>query len=231
MSYTPDPRSRAALFDIDGTLTAGGDVWAPLVKSPDVQPRRRAWLYASGWPQYALSKARVISQAGFRDRWVRLMAMLMGGWTSHQVQELYGRMVSVSLVPMLRPDVVGILEQHKTQGQPVLLISTMFEGIVQALAGRLGADAGLGSRLELSNGRCTGKIVGPTCSGARKLAFARAYLEPHAPDLTLDDCAAYADSRSDIPFLSGVGYPVAVYPDEAMRRAAVEQGWPIHPTR
>jgi HAD superfamily hydrolase (TIGR01490 family) len=231
VTYTPDPRIRAALFDIDGTLTTGGDVWGPLVKSPEVQPRRRAWLYASAWPQYALSKARVISQAGFRDRWVRLMAMLMGGWTSQQVQDVYGRMVSVSLLPLLRSDVVDILRQHKTQGQPVLLISTMFEGIVQALAEYVGADAGLGSRLELRDDTCTGKIVGQTCAGARKLAFARAYLAQNAPDLTLDDCAAYADSRSDISFLSGVGYPVAVYPDEAMRHAALERGWPMIPAR
>jgi HAD superfamily hydrolase (TIGR01490 family) len=199
------------------------------VKSPDVQPWRRAWLYASAWPQYGLSKAGVISQAGFRDRWVRLMAMLMTGWTSQQVQAVCQGIVDVSLVPMLRPDVVGILRQHRAQGQPVLLVSTMFEEIVQALAEHVGADAGLGSRLGLRDGCCTGKIVGQTCSGARKLAFARIYLAKHRPELALDDCAAYADSRSDIPFLSGVGYPVAVYPDEAMRRAALERGWPIHP--
>jgi phosphoserine phosphatase len=92
----------------------------------------------------------------------------------------------------------------------------------------VGADTGLGSQVEFRDGRCMGRIVGQTCSGLRKVDFARRYLEQHHPGLSLADCAAYADSRSDIPFLAGVGYPVAVYPDEAMRAAALEHGWPIY---
>ena len=228
MSYEIPTGVRAALFDIDGTLTAGGEVWGPLVKSPDVLPLRKAWLYMTVMPHYGLSKTGVVSQAGFRDRWVRLMAWFMTGWPYSQVQALCSGIVHDHLMPGLRPDVVDILNRHGAEGHPVILVSTMFGEIVSDLAEQVGADTGLGSQLEIHDGVCTGRIEGQTCSGARKVDFAERYLRQRLPDLSLAVCAAYADSASDIPFLSGAGYPVAVYPDAAMRAAASERGWPIH---
>lgn len=219
---------RAALFDIDGTLTSGGEVWGALIESPDVARFRKGWLYASAYPHYLLSKTGLVSQAKFRDRWVQLMAWLATGWSLAQIEALCETIVHQQLVPTLRDDVVDILNQHKAQGHRIVLVSTMFEGIVCEMARHLGADTGLGTALEMQNGRCTGRIVGLTCSGARKVDFARAYLEQSQTGISLDQCAAYADSRSDTPFLAGVGHPVATYPDTAMAQAARENGWTFY---
>ncbi len=219
---------RAALFDIDGTLTSGGEAWSELLNAPEVGRGRKLWLYARALPPYALTRINALDQAVFRDRWVRLMAGLMAGWTAARVKQLCEQIVERSLVPALRPDVVRLLEAHKDRGHVVVLVSTMFEGVVDGLARRLGADRGLGSVLAFTDGsRCAGRIDGPTCSGARKLDFARAYLEMALPGTALSACAAYADSASDIPFLSGVGRPAAVYPDEPMRAVARAKGWPV----
>lgn len=227
MTYTIPSGVRAALFDIDGTLTSGGEVWSVLIHSPLVSRARKSWLYGSGMPHYLLSKTGLVSQSGFRDRWVRLMAWLMKDWPEAQVQAMVTRLSQGALIPALRADVVDILRQHQAAGHPVLLVSTMFTGIVSDFAHHLGVAAPLGSVVGMANGRCLGRIEGPTCSGARKLDFARRYLEQHHPGIALADCAAYADSRSDIPFLGGAGYPVAVYPDDAMHAAARQQGWAV----
>jgi HAD superfamily hydrolase (TIGR01490 family) len=228
LTYTINPNVRAALFDIDGTLTSGGEVWAALIESSHVGRFKRAWLYGTAMPHYMVSKTGLVSQTGFRDRWVRLMAWLMAGWPVQQAQEHYDQIVIEGLLPRLRSDVVEIVKQHQTMGHPVVLVSTMFEGIVQGFAAHIGADTGLGSRVEFRHDRCTGRITGETCSGARKVDFARQYLEQHYAGLPMADCAAYADSRSDIPFLAEAGYPVATYPDEDMRAAAQERGWTIY---
>lgn len=218
---------RAALFDIDGTLTSGGDVWRPLVSSPQVHPLRKAWLWGTGMPHYLLSKPNLLNQAGFRDRWVRLMAWLMTGWPADDVQTMAGRIVAEKLVPALRADVVAVLGAHRAAGRPVILVSTMFDAITSRFAQHVGADAGLGSAVELRDGVCTGRIAGETCAGPRKINFAWRYLAREHPGIGLEACAAYADSASDIAFLVGAGYPVAVYPDDAMRAAAEARGWPI----
>lgn len=223
-----DPETRAALFDIDGTLTASGVWWAAIMDSPHTKLYKRLWLRGTAMPHYLLTKIGLASQANFRNRWIRLMAWLMAGWSEDQVQVAYEATLTTCLMPNVRSDVWDVLKRHKAAGQPVILVSTMFEGIVHRFALRLGADAGLGSIVEFDDGRCTGRIIGETCSGGRKVDFARRYLEQHDPDLSLTVCAAYADSRSDIPFLDGVGFPVATYPDEGMRAVAVERGWIIY---
>jgi putative phosphoserine phosphatase/1-acylglycerol-3-phosphate O-acyltransferase len=216
------------LFDIDGTLTSGGEVWAALIHSPYVSRLKKGWLYASGMPHYLISKVGIVSQAGFRDRWVRLMAWLMAGWHEPQARAHYDQIMIEGLLPMLRADVLEVLKQHQASGHPVILVSTMFEGIVQGFAAHIGADAGLGTRAEFRDGRCTGRVIGETCSGGRKVEFARRYLQEHHAGVSLDEVAAYADSRSDIPFLAGAGYPVATYPDDAMRAAALDRGWAVY---
>ncbi len=228
MSDDRQPDIQAALFDIDGTLTTGGPVWKALITSPDVPVMRKMWLYGTAFPHYMLSKARVLDQAAFRDRWVRLMAWLMTGWSAAQVDDICDEIVSGMLAPNLRADVVELLRRHQAQGHAVILVSTMFERIVARLAEQLDADAGLGSVVTFANGTCSGKIAGQTCSGGRKIDFVRHYLAQRKPAIGLEACVAYADSASDIPFLEGAGVSVAVYPDDAMRAAAEARHWEIY---
>lgn len=227
MTYTDHADVQAVLFDIDGTLTTGGPVWKALVQSSDVALLRKLWLYGTAFPHYALSKASIADQAGFRDRWVRLMAWLMRGWPRTRVDAMCEEIVQTALVSNMRPDVVDVLDAHRAQGHPVVLVSTMFERIVSRFAEIVHADTGLGSQVAFDGDVCAGRIIGETCSGVRKVAFAQRYLAEKWPDIAVSACAAYADSASDIPFLSGVGYPVAVYPDDAMREAAEAAGWHI----
>lgn len=222
------PNARAALFDIDGTLTSGGWVWRPLVTSPDVALVRKAWLYATAFPHYGLSKAHLVDQAGFRDRWVRLMAWLVTGWSRAQVQKLCATIVHEMLVPNLRADVVEIARYYRQQDRPVILVSTMFVEIVTQFSAHLDASAGLGSVLAFDSDVCRGEIMGETCSGERKVMFAKRLLAAQWPDILLDECAAYADSSSDIALLSAAGFPVAVYPDSVMQKAAQEARWTVY---
>ncbi len=224
--YAEDPAVRAAFFDIDGTLTNSSDVWDVLINSPYVSRQRKSRLYATALPQYLLSKIDVVDQAKFRERWVQAMASLLKGWTAEQVDSICEQIVHEALIPTLRTDTIEILRRHKER-HPVILVSTMFDGIVTRMADYLEVEAGLGSRVDIEDGRATGKITGPLCAGEGKLDFARRYLQEHHPNIRLLECAAYADSQSDIPLLAGVGYPVAVYPDTPMRHAALDHHWRI----
>ncbi|MCZ7656263.1 MAG: HAD-IB family hydrolase [Rhodocyclaceae bacterium] len=215
------------MFDIDGTLTTGEDVWGPLIHSSNVTAWRKIWLYGSGLPHYVLSKLRVANQARFRERWVRLMAWLMTDWRAAQVAAACKSVVHDALLPHLRHDMVEVLRAHQESGHHTVLVTTMFQPIAERFAQQVGADKGIGTRLRFSGDAASGRIDGETCSGARKLAFASIYLSERFPDMALESCAAYADSRSDIPFLAGVGFPAAVYPDATMRQAAEQHGWPV----
>jgi phosphoserine phosphatase len=53
----------------------------------------------------------------------------------------------------------------------------------------------------------------------RLLAAERGYSLPH--------CYAYSDSVTDLPTLETVGNPRVVNPDRALRRIALQRGWPV----
>ena len=59
MSFRIHQAARAALFDIDGTLTdaSNSNVWHTLIHASETSGIRRGWLYATGYPHYLVSKA------------------------------------------------------------------------------------------------------------------------------------------------------------------------------
>ncbi len=171
----------------------------------------------------------LLSETSFRDGWVRSLAGLLRGWTASQVASLAEWIATDFLLPLYRPDVVALLRQHKEEGHTVILVSTMYTVVLEQIARHLGADAWLGSVLDLRNDRVTGELNGDSCVGPRKLEFVRDFLARHEPDFSLATCAAYADSFSDAPLLAATGHPVAVYPDERLQAMALAEGWAIHP--
>ena len=76
----------------------------------------------------------------------------------------------------------------------------------------------------VADGKYTGEIetyvYGPAKAEAvRALAAAEGY--------DLARSFAYCDSITDLPMLEAVGHPSAVNPDKALRKVALERGWPV----
>src|SRR5204863_4315904 len=76
----------------------------------------------------------------------------------------------------------------------------------------------------VEDGRYTGQVAF-YAAGAQKVASVRELAEARGYDLA--ESYAYSDSISDAPLLSAVGHPTAVNPDRALRKMAVERGWPM----
>jgi hypothetical protein len=93
------------------------------------------------------------------------------------------------------------------------------------LAHVLAFDGGLGSRLEVIDGRYTGRAAGPFNYREGKVRSMRALAEREGIDLAAS--YAYSDSESDLPMLRAVGHAVVVNPDPDLRRIAVAEGWEI----
>jgi phosphoserine phosphatase len=89
----------------------------------------------------------------------------------------------------------------------------------------LDADDVIGNRLEIRDGRATGRIRRPLVAGPEKAQLIKKHAREHGFDL--DRCAGYSDSMSDVPMLSVVGRPAAVNPDFRLRALATTHRWPI----
>jgi HAD superfamily hydrolase (TIGR01490 family) len=218
--------AKVAFFDIAGTLVAGNP-WDSMLVHPEIDRSQVRWVYAQIIPIWLARKAHLISDATFRHYWILAMARLLKGWSKPQADTLFTHIVTEQMAVHDRGLVIEHLQQHKRNGEHVVLVSGLFDGIVQAFAQQLDADGAIGSKLGFHANICTGRIVGATIGGRTKLNVIRDYLITNGFTDGLEECYAYADSFSDAPMLSAVGNPVATYPDDALRVLATKNRWTI----
>lgn len=138
-------------------------------------------------------------------------------------------------VPYFFEEGVGRVVWHAMQEHAIVIVSGTLEPLAnvaaQALETKL-ASRGIAAkirvcatRLEESDGRWTGRILGQAMFGKAK---ARAVLVlAEEMSLNLSQSWAYGDSAQDRWMLAGVGNPAAVNPTPQLVRIARKQGWPI----
>ena len=78
---------------------------------------------------------------------------------------------------------------------------------------------------EINEGEDTGKYVDEPCYQGGKVSRLARWLETNPIGLT--DSTFYSDSHNDIPLLEKVTHPVAVDPDDTLKKHAADNFWPI----
>jgi HAD superfamily hydrolase (TIGR01490 family) len=223
--------STVALFDLDGTLSSGG-TWNSFFKYYFRRKRKRAWIiafWATHLPLGLLSKYKLYSKEKCRLKWMEDLGGIFKGASNEEVLEVFHWAADNYIFNSLRNDVVEILNQHKQRRDTVVIVSAIFSGLAKIVGQRLGVPNVVGTKLEVIDGRYTGKIVKPPCFGENKAKLLKEFLNQNGLEIDRSSSFAYADSIFDAPLLELVGNPVATYPDEDLRRLAEHNGWGILP--
>jgi HAD superfamily hydrolase (TIGR01490 family) len=158
------------------------------------------------------------------ERMRQYRSAMVTGWEVQQVREIVAEALVDLIEPAVFQEAVALIDEHRAAGRDVVLVSASGSELVEPIAGMLGADEVIATRMVVEDGRYTGEVAfyayGENKAAAiRDLAAARGY--------RLEDSYAYSDSATDIPMLASVGHPIAVNPDRALRREAAARGWPI----
>ncbi len=149
---------------------------------------------------------------------------ILKGFPVSELQTLVAGAMEPVLKPLVYSEPLRLVEEHRSRGEPVYIVSATLQEIVDELARELGFDGAIGSTCEIVDGAYTGRLLRP-CHGEGKAAAVRKLAQREGIDL--DVSTAYSDSHSDVPFLEVVGRPVAVNPDKALRLIAAERGWSV----
>ncbi len=225
----------AAFFDLDGTLYCG-HIWQELARHHWTAPvcgagrRHRLWLaayVARNMAPLPLYKLGLLSQVDFYGAWGETMGWLVRGWTVDEGQALFERLTDEQIMPNLHARVLTSLRKHQDQEHLVALVSGTFAPWLKTVAQRLNVPHAIGTPLEVRDGRYTGRILPPLCQGPGKPSRVRAYLAEQGLKVDWASSFAYADSGTDLPLLSELGHPVAVYPDKVLLAHALSQNWPV----
>jgi HAD superfamily hydrolase (TIGR01490 family) len=212
----------AAFFDLDRTLLRRSSA---LALAGSFRERglisRRQLAKAAAWQ--LLFVLRGASHEAVR-RAAEDGLVLLRGFTPEEMRELVADAMEPVLQPLVYAEPLHLVEQHRERGEPVYIVSATLQEIVEGIADELGFDGALGTQCEVREGAYTGKAI-RALHAENKAECVRELAESHGFDL--EECTAYSDSHTDLPFLETVGHPVAVNPDRELRRAAAERGWPI----
>jgi HAD superfamily hydrolase (TIGR01490 family) len=213
----------AAFYDLDGTLVRTNLVHILAFYARNdrglLDSARRLGQTMLGVPLFF--GANLLSRQLFNDVFFRWFKGMAADRLRFLAEELYETVLEPGLFPGTR----DLLEDSRRRGLRQVLVTGAFDLALGPLARELGFDHVAANRLDVMDGQATGRLVPPVMAGAAKAAWMRDYAEREG--LRLADCYAYADSMSDLPMLSVVGHPTAVCPDMRLRRAALEQGWPV----
>ncbi|MFG6668572.1 HAD family hydrolase [Halomonas sp. HNIBRBA4712] len=118
-----------------------------------------------------------------------------------------------------------LLARHRTRGDTLLIITATNRFITGPIAERLGVDHLIAVEPEMINGRYTGQVSGTPSYREGKITRLQQWLETQ--DATMEGAWFYSDSHNDLPLLEKVDHPVAVDPDDTLRRVAEERQWRI----
>jgi len=212
----------AAFFDLDKTIIAKSSA---LAFSREFQAGgliSRGTMLRSAYSQflYLLGGADHDQMEKMRA----FMSQLIEGWDVQTVTEIVADTLHNIVDPLVYREAVELIDEHHAAGRDVIIVSTSGIEVVGPIGQMLGADHVVATRLEVNDGKYTGRIrfyayAGNKAKAIKDLARKRGY------DLAAS--YAYSDSVTDVPMLEAVGHPHAVNPDKELRKVARERDWPI----
>jgi putative phosphoserine phosphatase/1-acylglycerol-3-phosphate O-acyltransferase len=209
-----------AYFDMDRTILSGS---SGLLYMRYLWRRGQAsWrsMLLSSW-YAALYKVGILNYPVVAAK----LASSVSSNREEDTRELCQRFFDEMLANYIAPKAVQRLNEHRTQGHLVTVISAATAYVVGPVASHLGIEEYLCTQLEVVDGRFTGSVIEPGCYGPGKVYWARYYAQRHDADLA--QAYFYTDSCTDLDLLELVGHPVAVNPDARLRGLAATHRWPV----
>jgi HAD superfamily hydrolase (TIGR01490 family) len=211
-----------AFFDLDKTIISKSSSLAlsrPMYRAGMVT---RGQLVRGAYAQ--LVYALVGADEKKMDRLKEGMLELTKGWDRAEVEALVRDVIIDVIDPFVYQEALDLMEEHRSEGRPVYIVSSSPEEVVRPVARHLGVAGVLATRARIEDGKYTGELEF-YCAGEGKAEALRALAEQM--DIDLEGSFAYSDSIADLPMLEAVGHPVAVNPDRELRKRAEEREWDV----
>lgn len=182
---------RLALFDLDGTLTAGDTMFAFVFHC---RGTLRTWLGLL-WlsPLLALHAAGLVAAAPTKAAFLR---HFLGGF-SREALEAWARSFADHLEANIRPEARSRLQWHREQGHDIVVVSASLDLWLAPWAARHGLTL-LCTQGQFEQDVFTGQLATPNCNGPEKETRIRA-----SCDLSrYEYIYAYGDSSGDTEMLA-----------------------------
>ncbi len=130
--------------------------------------------------------------------------------------------------PAIRPQALELVEQHRQQGDTLVMVTATNEFVTGPIAQAFGMDVLLAAQLVRdADGNFTGEIDGVPTLREGKVTRVNQWLAAQGLSLPEVHATFYSDSMNDLPLLENVDVPVVTNGGPALKRIAQERGWRI----
>jgi HAD superfamily hydrolase (TIGR01490 family) len=184
-----------AIFDLDNTLLGGDSDYAwgeYLVATGKVDAESYAAQNDYFFEQYKLGKLDIHA----------FQALALGplaGQSADTLARWHREFMDSHIKPLRLPKADDLVEQHRRQGDRLLIITATNRFITGPIASWLGIEELIATEAEMMNGDYTGQMTGTPCYQEGKVERLNAWLAIH--NETLAGSTFYSDSRNDLPLL------------------------------
>lgn len=213
---------RLALFDLDNTLLAGDSdfEWAQFLIEKGVLDRE---VYeARNQAFYDQYKAGTLDIHEFLDFQLKPLAR----HPRAQLDAWHEEFMRTRIVPMVAAGTPELLRRHAGDVRMIITATNSF--VTGPIAHHLGVAHLIATEPEQVDGEFTGRVTGLPSFKEGKVARLEQWLAQQGLDWgKVEESWFYSDSLNDLPLLSKVRHPVAVDPDDTLRRHAEANGWPV----
>ncbi len=213
-----------ALFDLDNTLLSGDSdyEWAQFLIERGVL--ERAGYEAKNDGFFRQYKAGRLDIHEFLDFQLAPLAR----HPREKLDEWHAEFMRTKIKPLIRPKGMELVQRHLRHNHLCAIVTSTNAFITAPIAREFGVDHLLATELEVRDGRFTGRPSGVPCFRQGKVTRVAEWLGGRGQTLaSFSSSWFYSDSQNDLPLLERVTHPVAVDPDEILRREASTRGWQI----
>jgi HAD superfamily hydrolase (TIGR01490 family) len=213
---------RLVLFDLDNTLLAGDSdfEWAQFLIEQGVLDRE---VYeARNQAFYDQYKAGTLDIREFLDFQLKPLAR----HPRSQLDAWHRQFMASKVRPLMREKAQALVAQHRGDLSVVITATNSF--VTAPIAREFGIANLIATEPEQRNGEFSGAVTGIPCFREGKVARLEEWLVKRgSPLASFAESWFYSDSLNDLPLLDRVSHPVAVDPDDTLRKHAASRGWPI----
>jgi HAD superfamily hydrolase (TIGR01490 family) len=210
-----------ALFDLDNTLLDGDTdfEWLEFLVEQGAVSKEERLRNREMDERYRTGEADPVEYVRFYLRFYppHAMATLLG-WRTRFIRE--------RIEPRLLPAGRELIARHR--GDLAAIITATNRFLTEPIAAALGVEHLIATEPRIVDECFTGDVDGVPCMRHGKIERLEKWLQARRASLaSYEQSWFYSDSVNDVPLLERVTHPVAVDPDERLRKMAEQRAWPV----
>jgi len=211
-----------AIFDLDNTILNGDSDYSWInfliekrLVDKDEYERKNKYFY----DQYYQGKLNY-------DEWAEFALTTIKGKKPEEIEDILSKFLNEIIEPMINIYALKLLHDHTHNNDIMLLASATNSVIVEPIAKRLGFKNIVSTEVEIIDEIYTGKVLGIPALSEGKLIKVKEWMLQNNIE-SFDNTSFYSDSINDLPLLAVVSKPVAVNPDDMLRKECRKRSWEI----